>query len=72
VLARAVHQSLRYASFLIEFILKMTVRKDLDHFYSQQLNYRQPTKEGGAANINSRSQPEFRQYSLKNIKQSAK
>tara|TARA_R110001592_G_scaffold177076_2_gene417222 strand:+ start:18516 stop:20453 length:1938 start_codon:yes stop_codon:yes gene_type:complete len=72
VLISAVHQSLRFAPFLIEPILKMAVGKDLEHFYSQQLNYMRPTKEGRAADINLLSQPEFRHYSLKNLKQSAK
>jgi pimeloyl-ACP methyl ester carboxylesterase len=72
VLISAVHQSLRFAPFLIEPILKMVVGKDLEHFYLQQLNYTRPTKEGRAADINLLSQPEFRDYSLKNPKQSAK
>lgn len=72
VLISAVHQSLRFAPFLIEPILKMAVGKDIEHFYSQQLNYMRPTKEGRAADINLLSQPEFRHYSLKNLKQSAK
>jgi pimeloyl-ACP methyl ester carboxylesterase/DNA-binding CsgD family transcriptional regulator len=71
-LVSAVHQSLRFAPFLIEPILKMAVGKDIEHFYSQQLNYMRPTKEGRAADINLLSQPEFRSYSLKNLKQSAK
>lgn len=72
VLISAVHQSLRFAPFLIDPILKMAVGKDIEHFYSQQLNYMRPTKEGRAADINLLSQPEFRQYCLKNMKQSAK
>jgi pimeloyl-ACP methyl ester carboxylesterase/DNA-binding CsgD family transcriptional regulator len=72
VLIRAVHQSLRFAPFLIEPILKMVVGKDIEHFYSQQLNYMRPTKEGRAADINLLSQPAFRHYSIKNLKQSAK
>lgn len=72
VLISAVHQSLRFAPFLIEPILKMAVGKDIEHFYSQQLNYMRPTKEGRSADINLLSQPEFRHYSIKNLKQSAK
>ncbi len=72
VLINAVHQSLRFAPFLLEPIMKMAVGKDLEHFYSQQLNYMRPTKEGRAADINLLSQPEFRHYSLKNLKQSSK
>lgn len=72
VLVNAVHQSLRYAPFLIEPILRMAVGRDLEHFYTQQLNYMRPTKEGRAADINLLSQPVFREYCLKNLKQSAK
>ena len=72
ILMKAVHQSLRFAPFLIEPVLRMAVGKDIEHFYSQQLNYMRPTKEGRAADINLLSQPEFRHYCLKNMKQSSK
>lgn len=72
VLISAVYQSMRFAPFLIEPILRMAVGKDLEHFYSQQLNFLRPTKEGRAADINLLNQPDFRKYSLKNLKQSAK
>ncbi|MFV1871854.1 MAG: alpha/beta fold hydrolase [Oleiphilus sp.] len=72
VLIKAVHQSLRFAPFLIDPIMKMAVGKDLEHFYSQQLNYMRPTREGRAADINLLAQPEFRRYCLKNLKQSSK
>ena len=72
VLINAIHQSQRFAPFLIEPILKMAVGKDIEHFYTQQLNYMRPTKEGRAADINLLSQPEYRHYSINNIKQSVK
>lgn len=72
VLINALHQSLRFAPFLIEPILKMAVGRDIEHFYTQQLNYMRPSKEGRAADINLLSQPEYRHYSINNIKQSAR
>ncbi len=72
VLISAVHQSLRYAPFLLEPILRMAVGRNLEHFYNQQLNFMRPTKEGRAADINLLSQPGYRHYSINNLKQSAK
>ena len=50
----------------------MAVGRDIEHFYTQQLNYMRPSKEGRAADINLLSQPEYRHYSINNIKQSAR
>jgi pimeloyl-ACP methyl ester carboxylesterase/DNA-binding CsgD family transcriptional regulator len=72
ILISAIHQGLRFAPFLIEPILKMAVGKNIEHFYAQQLNFMRPTKEGRAADINLLSQPDYRHYSINNIKQSAK
>lgn len=72
VLITALHQSLRFAPFLIEPVLKMAVGKDIENFYTQQLNFMRPTKEGRAADINLLSQPEYRHYSINNLKQSAR
>lgn len=71
-LVTAVNRSLKFAPFLIEPILKMAVGKDIEHFYSQQLNYIRPTLEGRAADINLLKTSQYRNYSTANLKQSAK
>jgi len=72
ILVTAVLQSVRFAPFLIELILKMAIGKDLDEFYEQQLTYIRPTVEGRAADINLLSRRNYRDYSILNLKQSAK
>jgi pimeloyl-ACP methyl ester carboxylesterase/DNA-binding CsgD family transcriptional regulator len=72
VLVTALLHSLRFAPFLIEPILKMAVGKDIEHFYEQQLSYIRPTQEGRAADINLLNTQRYRNYSILNLKQSAK
>jgi len=72
ILVTAVLQSIRFAPFLIELILKMAIGKDLEEFYEQQLTYIRPTVEGRAADINLLSRRNYRDYSILNLKQSAK
>mgnify|MGYP003856446439 CR=1 FL=1 len=72
ILVTAVLQSVRFAPFLIELILKMAIGKDLEEFYEQQLTYIRPTVEGRAADINLLSRRNYRDYSILNLKQSAK
>ena len=72
ILVTAVLQSIRFAPFLIELILKMAIGKDLEEFYEQQLTYIRPTVEGRAADINLLSRHNYRDYSISNLKQSAK
>lgn len=72
VLITAVLQSIRFAPFLMELILKMAIGKDIEEFYEQQLNYIRPTIEGRAADINLLSRRNYRDYSILNLKQSVK
>jgi len=72
ILTLAVLQSIRYAPFLIEPVLKMAIGKSLEHFYEQQLNLIRPKKEGLAADINLLRSKTYRDYSLLNLKQSSK
>ena len=72
ILVTAVLQSVRFAPFLIELILKMAIGKDLEEFYEQQLTYIRPTVEGRAADINLLSRRNYRDYSILNLKQSSK
>jgi alpha/beta superfamily hydrolase len=50
----------------------MAIGKDIEHFYSQQLNYIRPTLEGRAADINLLKTNQYRNYSICNLKQSVK
>jgi len=72
ILVTAVLQSIRFAPFLIELILKMAIGKDLEEFYEQQLTYIRPTVEGRAADINLLKTRNYRDYSILNLKQSSK
>jgi len=72
VLVTAVFQSIRFAPFLLEPIFKMAVGKSIEHFYEQQLSYIRPTEEGRAADINLLKTQRYREYSISNLKQSAK
>jgi pimeloyl-ACP methyl ester carboxylesterase/DNA-binding CsgD family transcriptional regulator len=72
ILVTAVLQSIRFAPFLMELILKMAIGKDIEEFYEQQLTYIRPTVEGRAADINLLSRRNYRDYSILNLKQSIK
>jgi len=72
IIVSAVLQSIRFAPFLIEPILKMAIGKSIEQFYEQQLNFIRPTLEGRAADINLLKTQVYRDYSLLNLKQSAK
>jgi pimeloyl-ACP methyl ester carboxylesterase/DNA-binding CsgD family transcriptional regulator len=72
LLINAVLQSIRFAPFLMELILKMMIGKDIEEFYEQQLTYIRPTVEGRAADINLLSRRNYREYSILNLKQSVK
>lgn len=71
-LISAINRSLKFAPFLIEPILKMAIGKDIEHFYSQQLNYIRPTVEGRAADINLLKTSLYRNYAIANLKRSVK
>ena len=72
IIVSAVLQSIRFAPFLIEPILKMAIGKSIEQFYEQQLNFIRPTLEGRAADINLLKTHAYRDYSILNLKQSAK
>jgi len=72
ILVTAVLQSVRFAPFLIEMILKMAIGRDLEDFYEQQLTYIRPTVEGRAADINLLKSRNYRNYSIANLRQSSK
>jgi len=72
IVVTAVLQSIRFAPFLIEPILKMAIGKSIEQFYEQQLNFIRPTLEGRAADINLLKTQAYREYSILNLKQSAK
>jgi len=72
VLVSAVLQSIRFAPFLIEPVLRMAVGKSIEQFYEQQLKLIRPKAEGLAADINLLKAERYRQYAIANLKQSAK
>ena len=72
LLLNAIMQCNRFAPFLLEPIFKMAVGNDLEKFYQQQLNFVRPKALGRDADLKLLNTPEFKQYCLKNIKQSLK
>ena len=72
VLVSAVLQSIRFAPFLIEPVLRMAVGKNIEQFYEQQLKLIRPKAEGLAADINLLKAECYRQYAIANLKQSSK